>query len=685
MEKLYCIFLLWSTANAVSPVLKVVQLLDECKAKVAKDLAAETAAMEKFSAFCDDELKDKAFAIETSMRQINGFKAVVEDSTAKIGVRTDEILTISTQMSHFDKDGMAASDVRKNEHKLFVAAEKELIESADVLARATALIKGGMSFAQSRGASKKKLGAMLRPMTSALLTIIESQWVNVHSRSALQSFLQSNDAEEDDQPQAKMVAYESSSGGIVAAIESLQGQAQDTLADLRSKETSAQQMYESLEGQIKLEVKHSQDKIAAATSAKAAATEALAKAQGDLAEATKTKEADEAYAATLKSECESKAAEWDSRQTSAKEEMQVIEKAKQILTSGVKAFLQVRAKTTTRKYDFFVDVEEQGKSAVQRKQLVSILGKLAAKHHSFALTQMASMARSDPFTKVKNLIEEMVSKLINEANEDATHEAFCQEATSKSTSSQMEKQTQVDQYNSRIDLVSTTITELIQNVKTLEAEVANIDQAQAEATEQRASEHEDYVSASTDFKDSAQAVSKAIEVLRNFYGGALLQVATKISSMKAGPDFGSAKGDTSHTIIAVLEMAQEDFTKLLAEAEATEDEAASSYAKLSDENKVSKATKLADVKGMQSEITSLKVQLEHSKEDYASVDEELKAVTAYLEKLRPQCESQAKSFAERKAAREAEITGLKQALEIISGNAVALVQTQHHLRSVHRM
>jgi predicted nucleic acid-binding Zn-ribbon protein len=249
----------------------------------------------------------------------------------------------------------------------------------------------------------------------------------------------------------------------------------------------------------------------------------------------------------------------------------------------------------------------------------------------------------------------------------------------------MEKQTQVDQYKSRIDLVSTTINQLTENVKTLEAEVASIDQAQSEATKQRTTEHGDYVKASTDFKDSAQAVAQAIEVLKNFYGGALLQVATKTSSMKAGPDFGSAKGDTSHTIIAVLEMAQEGFTKLLAEAEAAEDEAAASYAKLSDENKVSKATKLADVKGMQSEMKSLKVQLENSKEDYASVDEELKAVTAYLEKLRPECASQAKSFAERKAAREAEIAGLKQALEIISGDAIALVQTQHHLRSVHRV
>merc|ERR1719359_1227884 len=217
----------------------------------------------------------------------------------------------------------------------------------------------------------------------------------------------------------------------------------------------------------------------------------------------------------------------------------------------------------------------------------------------------------------------------------------------------------LDKLQTRIDGASTTIAELTEAVKTLEAEVAEIDKAQAEATKIRTTEHEDYVKASTDFRDSAQAVAKAIEVLKSYYEGALLQVSTK--TQKAGPDFGAAKGDTAHTIISVLEMSEEDFTRLLAEAEATEDEAAAAYTKLTDENKVSKAAKQADSEGKQSEIKSLSVELEHSKEDHASTSQELDAVLAYLDKLKRQCEEKAMSYAEKKAAREAEIEGLKEA------------------------
>merc|ERR1719217_1242709 len=352
--------------------------------------------------------------------------------------------------------------------------------------------------------------------------------------------------------------------------------------------------------------------------------------------------------------------------------MAVIEKAKEILTSGVKAFVQVQSKINKAHDDD--DEDEDDKTADRRDKVVGLLKTLANKHHSYALTQMAAMARSDPFVKIRGLIEDMIAKLLKEAQEEATQKAFCDEEIGKSKKSQAEKQTKIDDYQTRIDKAETTIAELTQDVKELEAEVAEIDKTTAEATALRTKEHEDYVKASTDFRDSAQAVAKAIEVLKNYYEGSFIQLSSK------QPEFGSAKGDTAHTIIAVLEMSEEDFTKLLAEAEATEDEAAAAYTKLTDENKVSKAAKMAEAKGKQSEIKSLSVELEHSKEDHASVSKELEAVLTYLDKLKPQCEEKAMSYAEKKAKREAEIEGLKEALSILEGG-LALVQSRRNLRT----
>merc|ERR1719327_2519533 len=121
----------------------------------------------------------------------------------------------------------------------------------------------------------------------------------------------------------------------------------------------------------------------------------------------------------------------------------------------------------------------------------------------------------------------------------------------------------LDKLQGRIDGATTTIAELTEAIKTLESEIAEIDAAQAEATKIRTTEKEDYLKASKDFKDSAEAVAKAIEVLKNFYEGSFIQLSAKTNLKSKQPEFGSAKSDTASTIISVLEMSEEDFTTLL--------------------------------------------------------------------------------------------------------------------------
>ena len=86
--------------------------------------------------------------------------------------------------------------------------------------------------------------------------------------------------------------------------------------------------------------------------------------------------------------------------------------------------------------------------------------------------------------------------------------------------------------------------------------------------------------ASKDFKESATAVAKAIDVLSEYYGSSFVQVSAK------QPEFGGAKGDVGSTIVSVLEVAESDFTSLLAESEADESSAQEAYDKLTQENAV---------------------------------------------------------------------------------------------------
>merc|ERR1719213_1476266 len=93
-----------AVADAVSPVQKVIELLDDCKGKVAKDLAAEAAVMEEYVTFCDDEAKEKGYAIETASREIGELTAAIEDAKATILAKTDELSTLGSVLGAKDKE-----------------------------------------------------------------------------------------------------------------------------------------------------------------------------------------------------------------------------------------------------------------------------------------------------------------------------------------------------------------------------------------------------------------------------------------------------------------------------------------------------------------------------------------------------------------------------------------------------
>merc|ERR1719261_537919 len=114
----------------------------------------------------------------------------------------------------------------------------------------------------------------------------------------------------------------------------------------------------------------------------------------------------------------------------------------------------------------------------------------------------------------------------------------------------------------------------------------------------------------------------------------------------------------------MLEVAESDFAQGLAEARTVEEAAQTEFDKL---------TKSMEIKGKQSEVSSLKTTVSDLGSDKESITAELDAVLAYLDKLKPQCEVKVPSYEERKAAREQEIEGLKNGLEILA--EPALLQT----------
>ena len=68
----------------VSPVQKVIELLDDLAGKVKADLAKDETLMEEYTKWCDSEANEKEDAITSATRTISELEATIEESSVTI-------------------------------------------------------------------------------------------------------------------------------------------------------------------------------------------------------------------------------------------------------------------------------------------------------------------------------------------------------------------------------------------------------------------------------------------------------------------------------------------------------------------------------------------------------------------------------------------------------------------------
>jgi len=634
-------------AGSISPVQKVISLIDDFTAKVQKDVDVASKQFEAESKFCDDESVAKEYAIKDTSEQIESLSATIEEEKAKLLEYGTNIQDASGRISDTEGDLYKATQQRDTTHKDFMANEKELVTTVGQLEGASSTLKKALSLAQMTPEARKGVERVV----GALSQVVEASFVTHAQRAKVKAFLQSRtDADDDLSLLSANKGSDGSGSSIIETVEQLTEKAEGTLSDVRKDEMQSNHQHMLLKQGLDSEIKSTNNELAENTHGKQISTQSLAQAEKDLGIAKRALADDTAYVAELKRECMGKAQTWEVNHRDGLAELKALSSAKAILTKKFKAaFIESKVSLKLK-----ASISSQGDDS--KTKALRLIDQLGHKFRSNALIALAYSAASDPFGKIRGMVEDMIAKLQQEAAEEATQKAFCDEEMSKSTKSKDEKEGKLEKINSRIELAEAGIAKLSEQVSTLSGEIAEIDSAIKVATDLRQAENASFRVAEKDFDESQTACAQAIEVLREYYegaGAALFQV-----------DAGASRDASG--IIGILELAESDFGKLLAESRTAENAAADEFQKMTQDNKLSKATKEAERKGKESEMKSLKSGLANSGEDKEGITSELDAVLQYLDELKPQCETKVASYAEVKAKREQEIEGLKDALEILS-------------------
>merc|ERR1711988_1566130 len=93
----------------ISPVQKIVQMIDEMAGKVQKELDETTADFEEYAKFCDDQSVEKDYAIKDGKESMEELSATITDTSAGIESATAKIEEVSTIISDTESELSTAS------------------------------------------------------------------------------------------------------------------------------------------------------------------------------------------------------------------------------------------------------------------------------------------------------------------------------------------------------------------------------------------------------------------------------------------------------------------------------------------------------------------------------------------------------------------------------------------------
>jgi hypothetical protein len=690
--------LLVTPALSDNPIQKVVQLLTELEGKIMKDGEVEQKAYEEYVDWCQNGAQDKHWEIKTAKAEIEDLEATISKEAAIIDSSTSKISELAASISTDEADLKAATEIRDKEHADFAASEGELVDALDTLDRAISIIEKNMkgsALIQAKVNLKDVAGVV-----EALKSVIEAASLNVHDKKTLLGLAQSNDADSDDDSEMGAPdpeAYKSHGGSILDVLDDMKEKAEGQLTELRKAEMNAKHNYEMLEQSLTDSVSADTKEMQGAKTAKSNAEENKAVAEGDLAVTKKDLADAEDVLGGMSQSCMQTATDHEASVKGRAEELAVLAKAKQTIqqtTSGAGAqtysFFQKgsnvaheknvaasgsRLKTGLDLANFEVVNWVRKMARDQHSQQLSLLaGRIAAAYRASAATG------EDPFAKVKSMITDMIARLTKEGEEEASHKAWCDKETAETNKKKEELNYDIDKLSTKIDKAKAQSEKLKGETAELAKEIAEITKSQAEMDKIRKEENAAFLQTKADLEKGIDGVRMALKVLRDYYSAGDAALIQGAMGQPAAPETHDKSSGAGSSIIGFLEVIESDFAKNLAEETTEEDSAAVEYEKVSQENRISKSMKEQDVKYKTKEAASLDKEVSETASDLESAQAELDSVLEASKNIRAMCELKPETYEERKARREAEIAGLKEALQILEGEAVFLQEKKRGIK-----
>jgi len=643
----------------VTPVQKVVELMEGMLEKGKSEKQAEQVQFAAFKQFCEDTAGAKQTAIAKAADLIEKLQADIEVYAADAARLTREIAGHDEDIAVWTGDVKAATKVRSLEVADYEAMHQDFSESIDALTRAIAVLK---SQAHSRNQAS----------FAQVSELMELSLIPKPAKKAIDTFLQQDPSVGLGVSAPEAYGYEFQSKGVIEMLEKLLDKFMGERTTLEKEEMTTKHAFEMLMQDMNAQITEGKQDRTEKAETKAKKLQSKADAEGSLTDTTTTKAADEKYLSDLTATCEQKATDFESRQELRAEELEAITKAIDIISSGdvkgnAETYLPGMLQKGTALASLRAELQSQGAAQARAARFLQTR---ARELGSRVLASVAGHTAADPFAKVKKMMKDLLVRLMEEANEEAEHKGWCDQELSTNEQTRKEKTQAVETLHAEIDQLEASISKLTEDLSDLAEAVAELDKAMAKATKLRAEEKEENEKTIADAGAAQTAVAQALTVLNEFYAKAGEATALLQQQPEAPPIFDAPyKGMQAENggVVGMLEVIQSDFARLETDTKNAEAAAQQEYDTFMTDSKVDKTQKSKDIEHKTAKKQDHSQALVTKQSDLEGTQKELDAALAYFDRLKPSCVDAGVSYEDRVMRRKQEIESLQQALRILNG------------------
>jgi hypothetical protein len=660
--------------TGVSPVRKVLELLENLESQVQTEGAAEATTYKQFSCFCKDKQLEKDDLINSKTSLDDSLTADIQQLTAKKETLESDLSDLNADLD-FDEGALKRMiALREKEYANWKAVYDDTVEAVNSAKDAIASIKAS-------GGALVQVDKLPRKIKELL-------------------------------QQREEPAYEFASGGILQTLQTLEDDWVSKKTSLEQQEDSASVAYNNAKTKLEDKISIEKDSITTKTDELAETEKTLGTKTSELTETKALKKDAETYLKDLTEQCERKAREWDQRSEMRKGELAALDKALELMgvvetkatDSGAGGRTAVKAVGLTQEEDADDDDAPAGSSeayadvvfvqtrkvkAVKhetsdvRNKVITILKAKAAKLKSPVINMLAMKLAANPFAKVKELIQQLIERLNNEALNEANQKGWCDKEIANAEHDRSYRWQDTKTLSANLLQLEASKANLEEVITETTQELATLNKALNDAMKLRGEEKAENKQTLTAAREGKAALDNAIKVLQTFYRKSsragssgyqgLLQKQSPVDADMAeaghgGIHKGAYKGNQAAAggILGMLATIASDFERTI---KATTDEEETSRADFAAFSKETSASIKSNEQGLKNaegdlEIASSDIvqSLSDLRENQVLLDNSVKQ----LEMLRPACIDTGMTWDQRKEAREREIQALKDCLDVFA-------------------